>query len=291
MTRKSRAQLATIFATNGAQEIDAADMRDLVDSLPIVGPQNAQTGTEYEFVLSDKDNGVTLTNASPIVATIPPDVFQTGDVLSVTRGGAGLVTFATGAGVTIRKPTGIVPNRSMGAVARLTSDATTQNLTTEAAISFTNPAFRDTDSFWSSGALDRLTIPASLGIKEIQASAQINISSTTADTGRSVRIAHYNSSNAVQSIVGLLDTEGSVTAGILATAGRFRVTDGDYIRMLGKQETDNSITIEGDQDGKTFLSLSVTEIDPVGSIAYQYGVVFARCIAENEWVLYGPALG
>ena len=122
MTRKTRAELATIFADNSAGAIDAAAMRDFVDSLPILGPQNGQVGTSYVFQLSDMDNGITLTNAAAITATIPPNTdvaFPVGTVLACTRGGAGLVTFAAGDGVMIRKPTGIKPNRSMGAIARL----------------------------------------------------------------------------------------------------------------------------------------------------------------------------
>jgi hypothetical protein len=63
---------------------------------------NAQTGTSYTLVLADAANKlVTASNASPITITVPPSVFATGNVINVQQTGAGQVTFAQGAGVTI----------------------------------------------------------------------------------------------------------------------------------------------------------------------------------------------
>jgi hypothetical protein len=66
---------------------------------------NAQTGTTYTFVLSDgNDTLVTASNASTQTYTIPPNssvAFPTGTVLNLIRIGAGAVSFAQGAGVTI----------------------------------------------------------------------------------------------------------------------------------------------------------------------------------------------
>ena len=63
---------------------------------------NAQTGTSYTLVLSDAANRlVTASNASAITITVPPSVFATGNVINVQQTGAGQVTFAQGAGVTI----------------------------------------------------------------------------------------------------------------------------------------------------------------------------------------------
>jgi hypothetical protein len=44
---------------------------------------------------------VTLNNASPIILTVPPSVFSAGDVINIAQIGAGQVTLAEGAGVTI----------------------------------------------------------------------------------------------------------------------------------------------------------------------------------------------
>ena len=62
---------------------------------------NAQTGTIYTLVGSDLGKWVTASNASPITVTIPPSVFTTGNIINLQQIGAGQVTFAQGAGVTI----------------------------------------------------------------------------------------------------------------------------------------------------------------------------------------------
>jgi hypothetical protein len=65
---------------------------------------NAQTGTTYTTVLADNGKLVTQTNASPITTTIPPNssvAYPIGAQLNVAQLGAGKVTFAQGAGVTI----------------------------------------------------------------------------------------------------------------------------------------------------------------------------------------------
>ena len=62
---------------------------------------NAQTGTSYTLVASDSGKLVTLSNASSITLTIPPLVFSVGNQIHIAQTGAGQVTFAQGAGVTI----------------------------------------------------------------------------------------------------------------------------------------------------------------------------------------------
>ena len=62
---------------------------------------NAQTGTTYTLVIGDLGKLVTASNASPITITVPPSVFATGNVVNLQQIGAGQVTFAQGAGVTI----------------------------------------------------------------------------------------------------------------------------------------------------------------------------------------------
>lgn len=66
---------------------------------------NAQTGTTYTLVLADAHKLVTLSNASSITATVPPNssvAFETGDQVNLLQLGAGQVTVAAGAGVTLR---------------------------------------------------------------------------------------------------------------------------------------------------------------------------------------------
>ena len=65
---------------------------------------NAQTGTTYTTVLADNGKLVTQTNASAITTTIPPNssvAYPVGAQINVVQLGAGQVTFAQGAGVTI----------------------------------------------------------------------------------------------------------------------------------------------------------------------------------------------
>lgn len=62
---------------------------------------NNDTGTSYTLQSSDLNDLVTLNNANAVTVTVPPSVFSANDVISVAQIGAGQVTFAQGAGVTI----------------------------------------------------------------------------------------------------------------------------------------------------------------------------------------------
>lgn len=62
---------------------------------------NAQTGTTYTLVAADLGKWVTASNAAAITVTIPPSVFAAGNMIHLQQIGAGQVTFAQGAGVTI----------------------------------------------------------------------------------------------------------------------------------------------------------------------------------------------
>jgi hypothetical protein len=65
---------------------------------------NAQTGTTYTAVLADNGKLITQTNAGAITTTIPPFssvAYPVGAQLNFVQYGAGQVTFAQGAGVTI----------------------------------------------------------------------------------------------------------------------------------------------------------------------------------------------
>jgi len=63
---------------------------------------NAQTGTTYTLVAADASYKlVTASNALAITVTVPPSIFTAGDVINLQQIGAGQVTFAQGAGVTI----------------------------------------------------------------------------------------------------------------------------------------------------------------------------------------------
>jgi hypothetical protein len=62
---------------------------------------NTQTGATYTLVAGDLNDLVTLSNASAITLTVPPSVFSANDTINIAQFGAGQVTLAQGAGVTI----------------------------------------------------------------------------------------------------------------------------------------------------------------------------------------------
>lgn len=71
---------------------------------PALVTTNAQTGTTYTLVLSDKDKLVTLNNAAAIALTVPLNssvAYPTGSVVNIQQIGAGAVTIQGAAGVTI----------------------------------------------------------------------------------------------------------------------------------------------------------------------------------------------
>jgi hypothetical protein len=83
---------------------------------------NAQTGTTYTLVLTDAHKFVTLSNASAITLTVPPNssvAFETGDQVNLMQLGAGQVTIAAGSGVTIRSEGSKLKMKGQYAVATL----------------------------------------------------------------------------------------------------------------------------------------------------------------------------
>ena len=71
---------------------------------------NAQTGTTYTLAATDTGKLVTLANASPVTLTIPPNSsvsWAVGNSVDLAQTGAGLVTIAPGAGVTLRATPGL----------------------------------------------------------------------------------------------------------------------------------------------------------------------------------------
>jgi hypothetical protein len=99
----------TSLAYQGAGDVTLSGTQTLTNKT-LTDPKinlaiNAQTGTTYTFVLADNGKFVTASNASAITVTIPPNssvAYATGAQLNIIQKGAGQVTFAQGAGVTIR---------------------------------------------------------------------------------------------------------------------------------------------------------------------------------------------
>jgi hypothetical protein len=88
----------------GRATTDTLTNKTLTD--PVVTESvNAQTGTTYTPVLADAKQMVTLSNASAITVTIPPNssvAYAAGSKIDFIQKGAGQVSFAQGSGVTIR---------------------------------------------------------------------------------------------------------------------------------------------------------------------------------------------
>jgi hypothetical protein len=94
---------------------------------------NAQTGTTYTFALADANNVVvSLTNASAITLTVPPNssvAFPVGAILQFYQGGAGQVTVAAGSGVTINYTPGLKLRAQNSAATLIQTAANTWLLT------------------------------------------------------------------------------------------------------------------------------------------------------------------
>lgn len=100
--------------TAGANDLvlttDSAQSTGLKWAKPWVQSTNAQTGTTYTLVLTDEGKLVTLSNASAITMTVPPNssvAFDIGTYIDLAQIGAGQVTVAPGSGVTVNATPGL----------------------------------------------------------------------------------------------------------------------------------------------------------------------------------------
>jgi hypothetical protein len=71
---------------------------------------STQAGTTYTAAIGDANTDVSFTNASAVTFTIPPNssvAYPVNTVIGALQTGAGTVSFAAGAGVTINTPSGL----------------------------------------------------------------------------------------------------------------------------------------------------------------------------------------
>ncbi len=126
------------------------------DSVVAIPTYNNQTGTSYTFVLADTGKVVTANNASAVTFTIPPQssvTWTANTSLRVTNLGAGALSIAGGAGVTVTNSSATVAQYSSATVIRTGSDAWTvvpagspsgltlvnsTTITSQASVSFNN---------------------------------------------------------------------------------------------------------------------------------------------------------
>lgn len=89
---------------------------------------NAQSGTTYTFALADARRLTTATNASAKTFTIPPQssvAWATSSIIRVVNYGAGALTIAGGAGVTVTNASKTLAQYESAALVRTGSDAWT----------------------------------------------------------------------------------------------------------------------------------------------------------------------
>lgn len=117
---------STDYVKDGAVAIEA--VADGFDAALAIPTYNTQTGTSYTFVLLDAAKVTTSNNASAVTFTIPPQasvVWTTGATLTVANYGAGAVTIAGGAGVTVTNATATISQYSSASIIRTASNAWT----------------------------------------------------------------------------------------------------------------------------------------------------------------------
>jgi len=160
----------------------------------------------------------------------------------------------------VKTTAALMAHQFRGARARMTSDDTAQNVTTVGTISFDAAQF-DTDSFWAGGAPTRLTVPANVAYVELW--AQVFISSSTASTYASAYIVHFNSADVQQRAVGFRHFDSGATSHCVTVAtGPLAVSSGDYFTLVILEESDNSVTIEGNDTFETFMTIRVLGMTP-----------------------------
>lgn len=107
---------ALVWGNLGGTLDDQTDLKAALDAKlgtstrGVLAGVNEQTGTAYAPVLGDVGKAVRITNAAAITLTIPANattVLPVGCMIPIYQGGAGAITIAGAAGVTLESPFGL----------------------------------------------------------------------------------------------------------------------------------------------------------------------------------------
>lgn len=106
---ETQAGAASKVATHEADTTNVHGIADTANLAPKRLLENVQAGASYTLVLADESAVVACTNAGAVTVTVPPNstaAFPIGALVEIFQAGAGQVTVAAGAGVTLRSPFG-----------------------------------------------------------------------------------------------------------------------------------------------------------------------------------------
>jgi hypothetical protein len=186
------------------------------DSAVAIPTYNAQTGATYTFALTDVGKTVTASNASAQTYTIPPTAsvaWPTGTTLYVINLGAGVVTFAAGAGVTVTNTAQTLQTYQSARLVRtalnawtVTPDSGTASgltLISTTTIGTTVASVSVTGAF--SATYDAYKIILSGGV----GSATANLSLTLGATATGYYAGYINANYATGSVTGNSDNNGA----------------------------------------------------------------------------------
>lgn len=224
----------TYFGISYPQSTDlvkdgAANMQTIAtgfDSAVAIPTYNAQTGTTYTFALSDIGKTVTASNAGASTYTIPPQasvVWPTGTTLEITNLGAGVVTFAAGAGVTVTNAAATLSQYGSAALIRTGSNTWTVtprsggasglNLVKTQTIGSAVSSVTVTDAF--SATYDNYLVTIGGGVGSTSLRMSLKIGNATTAYYNMVMYLQYSLSGSIQGIpgnnVGDLDYIGYAT--------------------------------------------------------------------------------
>jgi hypothetical protein len=111
-------------------KLDGATQTKLssIETLALM-PATTQAGATYTLALADAGTVVEATSASSVTVTVPPNssvAFPIGAVVELLQYGAGTLTIAAGAGVTIRSANNLLSARTQYSVLALRKRATNE---------------------------------------------------------------------------------------------------------------------------------------------------------------------